>query len=118
MKGKTRCRMHGGASTGPKTSEGKARVVAAMVEGRRKWVALMRAEGKKLTCGRKAGDAWITPKMRQRQEAEVRARERELAHWIRTGDPGSLSLEDRRLCAKEALRALQARFEKSRNPAS
>jgi len=28
-----RCRLHGGASTGPKSPEGKARVVAAMVRG-------------------------------------------------------------------------------------
>ena len=31
-----RCWVHGGASTGPRTPEGKARIVAAMVEGRRK----------------------------------------------------------------------------------
>ena len=51
LAGKNRCRMHGGASTGPKTPEGKARVVAAMVAGRRKWVERMKAEGKKFPCG-------------------------------------------------------------------
>jgi hypothetical protein len=29
LNGKTRCRLHGGLSTGPKTPEGKARIVAA-----------------------------------------------------------------------------------------
>jgi hypothetical protein len=58
--------MHGGKSTGPKTEEGKARVVAAMVEGRRKWADRMKAEGKKFPCGRKSGADWITPKMKGR----------------------------------------------------
>ena len=29
LAGKTRCRLHGGLSTGPKTTEGKARIAAA-----------------------------------------------------------------------------------------
>lgn len=29
IKGKTRCRLHGGLSSGPKTAEGKARIAAA-----------------------------------------------------------------------------------------
>ena len=29
MKGKKRCKFHGGSSTGPKTAEGKARIAAA-----------------------------------------------------------------------------------------
>ncbi len=29
LKGKTRCRLHGGLSTGPRTAEGKARIAAA-----------------------------------------------------------------------------------------
>lgn len=32
--GKCRCRMHGGASTGPKTPEGKSRALAALARGR------------------------------------------------------------------------------------
>ena len=36
LKGKTRCRLHGGKSTGPRTPEGKARVAAAHTKhGRR-----------------------------------------------------------------------------------
>src|SRR5271166_3044553 len=67
-----RCRVHGGASTGPKSPDGKARVVAAMVEGRRKWVERRRAEGRRFTAGRKGGDAWVTEAMRERACAEAR----------------------------------------------
>jgi hypothetical protein len=67
-----RCRVHGGASTGPKSPEGKARVVAAMVEGRRKWVERRRAEGRGFTSGRKGGYAWVTEPMRERARAEAR----------------------------------------------
>jgi hypothetical protein len=67
-----RCRVHGGASTGPKSPEGKARVVAAMVEGRRKWVEARRAEGRKFSGGRKRGAEWITEPMRERARAEAR----------------------------------------------
>ena len=36
MKGKNRCRLHGGLSTGPRTEEGKARIAAAQYKhGRR-----------------------------------------------------------------------------------
>ena len=68
--GKTRCRFHGGLSTGPRTSEGKARAVSAMVEGRRRWVERMKAEGKKFPGGRKAGTRWVTPAMRARAKEE------------------------------------------------
>ena len=67
VKGKKRCRLHGGCSTGAKTPEGKARVLAALTEGRRRWIAQMKAEGKKFPWGRKAGYAWKTPKMRERE---------------------------------------------------
>ena len=42
-------------STGPKTPEGEARVVAAMVAGRRRWVEKTKAEGRKFPGGRKLG---------------------------------------------------------------
>jgi hypothetical protein len=67
-----RCRVHGGASTGPRSPEGKARVVAAMIVGRRKWVERRRAEGRRFTAGRKGGDAWVTEAMRERAYAEAR----------------------------------------------
>jgi hypothetical protein len=66
-----RCRVHGGASTGPKSPEGKARVVAAMVAGRRKWIEQRRAEGRRFTAGRKTGSAWVTGPMRERARAEA-----------------------------------------------
>ena len=66
-----RCRVHGGASTGPKSAEGKARVVAAMVEGRCKWVERRRAEGRRFSAGRQGGDAWVTEAMRERARAEA-----------------------------------------------
>ena len=66
-----RCWVHGGASTGPRTPEGKARVVAAMVEGRRKWVERRRAERRKFPAGRKRGEQWMTERMRERARAEA-----------------------------------------------
>src|SRR5260221_7817217 len=42
LKGHWRCRFHGGASTGARTQEGQARVTAAMVAGRARWVERMR----------------------------------------------------------------------------
>ena len=66
-----RCWVHGGASTGPRTPDGKARVVAAMVEGRRKWVARRRAEGRKFPAGRKRGERWVTEPMRELARAEA-----------------------------------------------
>jgi hypothetical protein len=55
VRGRKRCRLHGGLSTGPKTSEGKARTVAAMVEGRRRLLEKLKAEGKLVPWGRKKG---------------------------------------------------------------
>jgi hypothetical protein len=55
VRGKKRCRLHGGFSTGPKTSEGKARTVAAMVDGRRRLLEKLKAEGKPVPWGRKRG---------------------------------------------------------------
>ena len=66
-----RCWVHGGASTGPRTPDGKARVVAAMVEGRRKWVERRRAEGRKFPSGRKRGERWVTEPMRELARAEA-----------------------------------------------
>jgi hypothetical protein len=41
-----------------------------MVEGRRRWVERMKAEGKKFPGGRKAGARWVTPEMRARAVGE------------------------------------------------
>ena len=67
-----RCRFHGGLATGPKTPEGKARVVAAMVAGRRAWVERVHAEGRTFKSGRKTGAYWVTEPMRERAREEAR----------------------------------------------
>jgi hypothetical protein len=48
LSGSSRCRLHGGLSTGPKTLEGKLRSLAAAYEGKKQWFARMRAEGRPL----------------------------------------------------------------------
>ena len=78
--GRTRCRLHGGMSTGARTPEGRARVLAALIEGRRRWLERMRERKKagliaRFPGGRKPGDRWVTPRMRQR-EMETAARMR------------------------------------------
>ena len=60
--GRTRCRLHGGMSTGARTPEGKARVLAALIEGRQRWMEEMRAKKKaglivRFPGGRKSGTA-------------------------------------------------------------
>jgi hypothetical protein len=42
-----------------------------MVAGRRRWIERMKAAGRKLPSGRKAGAAWVTPRMKERQRAEA-----------------------------------------------
>src|SRR6516164_10582840 len=44
--GRTRCKLHGGLSTGARTPKGKARVLAALIEGRQRWLEEMRAKKK------------------------------------------------------------------------
>lgn len=72
VKGGTRCKFHGGLSTGPVTDEGLARTVAAMVEGRRRYIERMKAEGRKCPWGRKKGwrDAQLA---KERRAAKVEA---------------------------------------------
>jgi hypothetical protein len=55
VRGNKRCRLHGGLSTGPRTPDGKARTVAAMVEGRRRLLERLKTEGKPVPWGRKRG---------------------------------------------------------------
>jgi hypothetical protein len=61
--GKERCRFHGGLSTGALTEEGKARSLAAMREGWRRWIEKTRAakalgEIDRFPGGRKSGPRW------------------------------------------------------------
>jgi hypothetical protein len=67
-----RCRFHGDASTGPRSPEGKAKVVAAMIEGRRAWAERVRAAGGGFKAGRKTGVEWVTDTMRERALAGAR----------------------------------------------
>lgn len=60
LKGRKRCALHGGKSTGPITPEGKAAVAAAMVAGRRAWIAQLKGEGKKIPGGRKRAPSFPT----------------------------------------------------------
>ena len=53
--GKTRCRLHGGLSTGPRTPEGKAASLAARLKGRRRRIAQLALEGKKIATGHNGG---------------------------------------------------------------
>ncbi len=43
VKGKSRCRLHGGLSTGPRTTEGKARIAAAHYKHGRRSKAFVEA---------------------------------------------------------------------------
>jgi hypothetical protein len=77
--GKERCRFHGGLSTGALTDEGKARSLAAMRAGRRRWLADMHAkkaagEIERFPGGRKSGPGWITPRMWEKRQMETMQR--------------------------------------------
>jgi len=50
------------------TPEGKARVLAALIEGRQRWLEEMQRAKKagliaRFPRGRKSGDRWVTPRM-------------------------------------------------------
>jgi hypothetical protein len=53
------------------TIDGQERINAARIPGRARWVARMKAAGRKLPSGRKAGAAWITERMWERARAEA-----------------------------------------------
>ena len=80
LPGSKRCRLHGGHSTGPRTPEGKCRTIAAMNEGRARWLAERKAEGKPIPWGRKKGG-----RNRSREEREQAAWEKQCAREWRDG---------------------------------
>ena len=84
-------------STGPKTPEGKARVVAAMVAGRHRWVERMKAEGRKFPCGRRPGSRI------KAQATGVRPRK----------DYRSMTLQELRAAALESIEILQERLRRT-----
>jgi hypothetical protein len=107
VRGKTRCKFHGGMSTGPKTPEGKARVVAAMVAGRRRWVERLKAEGRKVPSGRKPGSRLVKPPKASSAATERRAVV-QLPKQYR-----HMTVDEFIAAGKEALKQLQERFEKT-----
>jgi hypothetical protein len=79
LAGSTRCRLHGGCSTGPITPEGMARTLAAMNAGRVRWLARLKAERKPVPCGRKKGS-----RNRSAEEREQAAYQRECHRHLRS----------------------------------
>jgi hypothetical protein len=73
LPGSKRCGLHGGHSTGPTTTEGKARTIAAMKEGRARWIAELKAEGKPIPFGRKKGGRNRSPEERAQAAYEESA---------------------------------------------
>jgi hypothetical protein len=130
VRGSRRCRLHGGLSTGPKTSEGKARTIAAMVEGRRRLLEKLKAEGKPVPWGRKRGGVSRSAAERQlaRASKEHARAQRDLKEFLSrkfrrqrrqaregvTSDDGSMPwsdiqvLQDRLREADDALERAQA----------
>jgi hypothetical protein len=74
VRGKERCRFHGGYSTGPTTPDGMARTVAAMKLGRWRWLRRMRADGIPIPCGRKRGGRNLPLEEREQLAVEKRRR--------------------------------------------
>jgi hypothetical protein len=101
LPGSKRCRLHGGHSTGPRTAEGKARTIAAMNEGRARWLAERKAEGKPIPWGRKKGGRNRSP-----EEREQAAWEKQCMREWRDGYHQSLD-------ARKALRSQRREERKS-----
>jgi hypothetical protein len=130
VRGKKRCRLHGGFSTGPRTAEGKARTIAAMVEGRRRLLENLKAAGKPVPWGRKSGgvNRSVAERELARASKEHARAQRDLKEFISrkfrrqrrqaregvTSDDGSMPwsdiqvLQDRLREADDALERAQA----------
>jgi hypothetical protein len=114
VRGRTRCKFHGGLSTGPKTPEGKARVVAAMVEGRRRWVERMKAEGRKFPGGRKRGSHIVKAPASTTTLQGAQLEEAARAAGVRLPKPyRHMTLEQFFSATKEALKQLQERLDRT-----
>jgi hypothetical protein len=98
LPGSTRCRLHGGFSTGARTPEGRLR----QAEGHRRWLERLRAEGKKPgpakgTAGRPRGSRNPSPAVKSRREL-VAATLRLARARLLLGHALSSSPDDRRRC--------------------
>jgi hypothetical protein len=107
--GKTRCHLHGGLSTGPKTPEGKARTLAAMLEGRRRRIAELALEGKKINGGHNGG----RPRKDGQPVKRTRTRQRILEALASMAAPSLASQEAAaRIVAEIEQQALEKEIEK------
>jgi hypothetical protein len=114
IQGKTRCKFHGGMSTGPRTPVGKARVVAAMVEGRRRWVERMKAEGRKFPGGRKRGSHIVKAPAPTTTLQGAQLEEAARAAGVRLPKPyRHMTFEQFFAATKEALKQLQERLDRT-----
>ena len=101
-----------------------------MVEGRRRWVERMKAEGKKFPGGRKAGVRWTTSAMRARAKEEQAPRRRRdfpgeeraqaslralalLGRRARRAAIRAMPVREARLAALRALDVLMERFQRT-----
>jgi hypothetical protein len=79
--GKNRCHLHGSKSTGPRSAEFRQHLretwIAAMKEGRRRWVEQMKAAGSKFPCGRKHGPSKAKLARLEAERAQAEAARRE-----------------------------------------
>ena len=74
--GSVRCHLHGGRSTGPKSADGKARSVAARVEGRKRWLQRQKA-------AKAAGLIKKIPGVRRTRGLPLRSKDRIIARGQR-----------------------------------
>ncbi len=101
--GRTRCKAHGGLSTGAKTETGMERQTAALVAGRKRWAERMKAEGKPFPNGR------MGCKNRSPEERELCATIKELRAEVRaTREHGSPDAVE---TAEEILRFYEDKLE-------
>ena len=114
LSGSNRCRLHGGASTGPTTPEGMARTVAALKAGRVKWLAKLKSEGKPVPCGRKKGGRNRPAEERERAAREEKWRRdcQRMAQRLRTTN--RKALRDQRRQQQELAADLALRRERFR----
>ena len=105
--GKRRCRLHGGRSTGPKTPEGKAASLAAplpaMLERRRRCIAQLALEGKKIATGHNGGRP---RKDGQPMKRHTTTRQQILAALVAMAAPDLTPSQEARLIAEAAERRI------------
>jgi len=78
LPGKQRCARHGGSNAGARTPEGMARAAMRLHQGRRKWIARMKAEGQPLPFAGFKPKGSGTPREARAEVRAARAREREV----------------------------------------